>query len=337
MRSPHLNELPSPAGRTGWPWTEGSLSVPDRMADGQEWPRISVITPSYNQGQFIEETIRSVLLQGYPNLEYVVIDGGSTDESVAIIKKYSPWLTYWCSEKDRGQAHAINKGLERVSGQIGAYLNSDDCYLPNTLAHVGRTYHRFRFDVFVGQRWRGSRLKKHNRRSAIRPFVYPFVAGTGMRYEIPQECVFWNQQRSRGLRFDESFQFCMDVWWFARVFSGALAVHSSRPVAVFRLHEQSKSTRIHELSDPESNRLWAEVCDYLGGVPSDFREHTRRAFRRATFRTVLSRLFCPWRDYYFSYRHPDYLPREVSHQDDDGRAGDRLATEHAHYPQYTGH
>ena len=87
-------------------------------------------TPSYNQGQFIEETIRSVLLQGYPDLEYIIIDGGSTDHSVEIIRKYEPWLTYWVSERDRGQSHAINKGFCRSTGVLLGWLNSDDVLLP---------------------------------------------------------------------------------------------------------------------------------------------------------------------------------------------------------------
>jgi hypothetical protein len=106
------------------------------MPDGSPWPRISIVTPSFNQGQFIEETLRSVLLQGYPNLEYIVMDGGSTDESVAIIEKYSPWLAYWTSKKDRGQADAINKGFARATGQLMAFLNSDDVYAPSILADV---------------------------------------------------------------------------------------------------------------------------------------------------------------------------------------------------------
>ena len=94
MRCPTLEELPPPPpGKTGWPWTEESPQLPDRMPDGSPWPRVTIVTPSLNQGTFIEETIRSVLLQGYPDLEYIIIDGGSTDDSVGAIQKYEKWFT----------------------------------------------------------------------------------------------------------------------------------------------------------------------------------------------------------------------------------------------------
>src|ERR1700738_1526878 len=110
---------------TGWPWTTETPRLPAVRPDGSRWPRITIVTPSFNQGQFIEETIRSVLLQGYPNLEYIIIDGGSTDNTVEIIKKYEPWIACWVSEKDRGQSDALNKGFARATGQILAWLCSD--------------------------------------------------------------------------------------------------------------------------------------------------------------------------------------------------------------------
>ena len=106
----------------------------------RDLPRISIVTPSFNQAPFLEQTLRSVLLQGYPNLEYMVFDGGSRDGSVEILQRYSDHLTHWQSEPDRGQAHAINQGLERASGEILAWLNSDDLLLPNALHRVAKLY-----------------------------------------------------------------------------------------------------------------------------------------------------------------------------------------------------
>jgi glycosyltransferase involved in cell wall biosynthesis len=142
-RKPDLNLLPPPPpGKAGWPWTEESEPMPEKTPDGKPWPKISIVTPSYNQGKFIEETIRSVLLQNYPNLEYIIIDGGSTDNSVEIIKKYEPWLTYWVSEQDRGQADALNKGFDKATGKVRAYLNSDDIYFPNIFKEVASIFAR---------------------------------------------------------------------------------------------------------------------------------------------------------------------------------------------------
>lgn len=139
IRQPTIADLPPPPPeRTGWPWD----SAPSMVTRDAPWPRVTIITPSFNQGEFLEETIRSVLLQGYPNLEYIIMDGGSSDASVDIIRKYEPWLAHWESKPDRGQSHAINKGFERATGEIVAWLNSDDLYYPGAIAAAVEAFGR---------------------------------------------------------------------------------------------------------------------------------------------------------------------------------------------------
>jgi glycosyltransferase involved in cell wall biosynthesis len=124
---------PPPPCKTGWPWTEAMNPLPLTVLDGKPWPKISIVTPSYNLGEYLEETIRSVLLQNYPNLEYIIIDGGSTDGSVEIIKKYEEYIHYWVSEADSGPAEAIQKGFIHADGEWLGWLNSDDYLLPHAL------------------------------------------------------------------------------------------------------------------------------------------------------------------------------------------------------------
>lgn len=129
-------ELPSPPTRkTGWPWTANKIDQDLRYwrIKRPDWPRVSIVMPSFNQGEFIEESIRSILLQGYPDLEFFIFDAGSKDCSIEVIRKYEQWLTFWVSEKDRGQSDAINKGLRKATGKFFNWHNSDDILTPCSL------------------------------------------------------------------------------------------------------------------------------------------------------------------------------------------------------------
>ncbi len=132
-----LAQLPPTANTGGWPWNDDGSEAAARstLAD---WPKFSIITPTFNRVAFLEKTMRSVLLQHYPNLEYIIIDGGSKDGSVALIEQYAPHLAYWVSEPDKNQADALNKGLRRCTGDIIAFINSDDFYLPGALRRVAQ-------------------------------------------------------------------------------------------------------------------------------------------------------------------------------------------------------
>lgn len=133
-----LEKLPGVDKRDGWPWrVETDPSVYELNLI---WPKISIVTPSLNQGELIEETIRSILLQNYPNFEYIIIDGGSSDNTLAVIRKYQPWITHWISEADNGQSEAINKGLKISTGSIFNWINADDLLAPGALEAVGRAF-----------------------------------------------------------------------------------------------------------------------------------------------------------------------------------------------------
>ncbi|MCF8261495.1 MAG: glycosyltransferase [Melioribacteraceae bacterium] len=138
MISRLLKELPAPPeGKFGWPWTEETVYIGDNLNSNRvSLPIISIVTPSFNQGEFIEETIRSILLQNYPNLEYIIVDGGSDDGTIDVINKYKKWIDVVISEKDSGQSDAINKGLRLIKGDIFNWINSDDFLDPGALFNV---------------------------------------------------------------------------------------------------------------------------------------------------------------------------------------------------------
>jgi glycosyltransferase involved in cell wall biosynthesis len=241
MRTPSIAGLYSPPpGKTGWMWREKSFQSPKTTPGDHLLPRITIVTPSYNQGQFIEATIRSVLLQDYPNLEYIIIDGGSTDNSVEIIKKYEPWLTFWISEKDRGQAHAINKGFARATGDIYAYLNSDDFYEPGALQSCAAAFSS-------GHQWVVGRV--HCWQEGVGYWPFPELPGKSftkwfLSCPIPQPGCFWSAELHQEMgRFREDLNYIIDYefWLRLRFIKKIKPFVMDRPTAVYRLHPESKT------------------------------------------------------------------------------------------------
>ena len=188
--------------------------------------RISVITPSYNQGEFIERTIRSVLDQGYPDLEYVIVDGGSTDDSVETIRRYEDRLAWWVSEPDRGQTHAINKGIERTSGDIVAFINSDDHYLPGAFqTAIAALEHSDALWVAGAARF----VDEHDRQieDVWRPLPPSSTEITWPRgrhwwvlapWGVPQPSTFWRREAfERVGRFREDMHYAFDTEFMLRL------------------------------------------------------------------------------------------------------------------------
>lgn len=239
-----MDELPAaPAGKTGWPWTEAATAATVLPAQSAQLPKISVVTPSFNQGSFLEETIRSVLLQGYPNIELIIVDGGSTDESVAVIRKYEPWLASWCSEKDRGQSHAINKGFAQATGDILCWLNSDDYFTPGALLTVGQMLAKDSGHyALVGHCLRvhgdGSPPLLLKGRFRSRHRLLQFWRG----YDMHQPAIFWRREVFEKIgALDESLHLTMDFDYWTRMAEHYTFVNVDQVLACAHYHEAAKT------------------------------------------------------------------------------------------------
>ena len=204
------------------------------------WPKISIVTPSFNQGNFIEDTIQSVLSQNYPNLEYIVMDGGSSDATLRILKKYEKKLT-WKSEKDRGQTDAINKGMRLASGEIRAYLNSDDVYEKGTLKKVAEFFLAYPSTHFLYGRGRlidadGKHIGFYNDSQATTETLHGGCV-------ISQPTTFWSEKTWKQVgEFDESYNYTMDYEYWVRVSKHFEMVYLPDVLASSRIHPDAKTS-----------------------------------------------------------------------------------------------
>ena len=233
------------------------------------YPKISIVTPSYNQAEFLERTILSVLNQNYPNLEYIIIDGGSTDGSVEIIKKYEKHLTYWVSEKDKGQSDAINKGFQKSTGEILAWLNSDDTYLPGTLLKIGEIFREdSQVEIVYGNMYLIDKADKIIGERRLTLYIFPiskygFLHGG---FGIYQPASFWRKKLYYGVGgIHSDFVHCMDNDLFAKfATSGAKFKFIREFLSGFRIHPQSKTCTIRKVAKRESRLIYEK---YGAGDP----------------------------------------------------------------------
>lgn len=216
-----------------------------------KWPRITVVTPSYNQARFLRATLKSIHDQKYPNLEHIVMDGGSTDGSVEIIQEFENHIAYWVSERDKGQTDALIKGFSRATGEILAWLNSDDLYEPQTLWEVADVFTRYPEVQFIygDALWIDTEGKVLKPKKEI-PFNW-FIWLYDHNY-IPQPSAFWRRELYEAVGgLDPRFDLAMDADLWARFAERTKPVHIRRIWSRMRLYPEQKNQRLRALSNQE--------------------------------------------------------------------------------------
>jgi glycosyltransferase involved in cell wall biosynthesis len=206
------------------------------------YPKISIVTPSYNQAQFLERTILSVINQDFPNLEYIIIDGGSRDGSVEIIKKYEMYLAYWVSENDSGQSEALNKGFSKATGEIFAFLNSDDIYFPGTLNLISALFNENnKIDLLYGH----AQVMDSNDNKTGLCVALPYKLKEHLNgvFSIPQQSSFWKRDVYEKVGgFNVENHTCMDGEFFAYAAANNFSFKRiNKILAGFRIHSSSKT------------------------------------------------------------------------------------------------
>ena len=220
-----------------------------------QFPIVSIVTPSFNQERFLERTIQSIINQDYPNLEYIIIDGGSTDGSVNIIRKYAPHLSYWVSESDCGQTEAINKGFARAKGKIFAWLNSDDSYLPGAVSEAVAFLEKHpQIAMVYGN---ANIIDENDRVIGLFPARQTNLKRLRRGYvHIPQQAAFFRADLWKKVGpLDASFYFAMDYDLWVRLAQEAPLVYYPKLWANFRLHSDAKTITSDDRCWPEMLRV----------------------------------------------------------------------------------
>ena len=229
-------------------------------------PKISIVTPSFNQAQYLEQTIRSVLDQNYPNLEWIVVDGGSKDGSVDLIRKYEKHFAWWVSEKDRNHPHALNKGCEKVTGEIFAFVNSDDLLEPGALHYTARAFQNPQVNWIVG--W-AKYFDNSGDEWVYGPQKIDRAIDWFLHNPIPQISSFWRTQAfARVGLFTEKYLWSFDYEYWMRLHfvAGWTPVYVRRCLGDFRLHDQSKTVSKPGNYIPDNIALHKEYGKYLTGA-----------------------------------------------------------------------
>lgn len=234
-----------------------------------EYSRISIVTPSFNQGQYIEQTICSVLDQNYPNLEYIIIDGGSTDGTVDIIKKYGDRITYWVSTPDKGQTDAINKGFAKCTGEIFNWINSDDYYEPGTFEKIASLFTDHPgANVVCGKEWSfedgDPAGKTLNPGSILKQNIYDTIR-VGI---IDQPCTFFRKKIIDDFfPLNTSLKYVMDrqLWWsYLLKYGQSHILQTDTVLDWFRHHLKSKSIEQAQYFEAEADLLKLSLFRQLG-------------------------------------------------------------------------
>lgn len=220
-----------------------------------KYPKLSIVTPSYNQARFLEQTICSILDQKYPNLEYIIIDGGSTDDSVSIIKKYSKHLAFWVSEHDKGQAHAINKGFQKSTGDLVAWQNSDDYYLPGAFKAIAEAFFSHRADVYYGHKHNVDVNGRILRSLCYVPYSLQRNIYGGM--VMANQSAFWRRELFCEIGYlDEKLHYALDYDFFLRMGMHNVRFHLINDwLGCLRMHQETKTTL--------NNSFWQDEISYV--------------------------------------------------------------------------